>query len=258
MPKHFGMSGRQFLRDKPLGSIHRLFLVLVHRHEQVGSHIKNVQTPPRTRKAFLEKGHGVFYEARRARIVEHDTVGILPGEPEHRRSRRAHIDVQLSAQFEIKAATWPSDAEFAPVILNKLAAQDSFEISIDSLTTCAVSLPLSACFLSAFKTLPIPRSTLAGANSPSEAASMANSAGCLVWGLKMPRPIFILFVAVAINVALTSALLEWYPSDSQKLWKPRASASFWRVPESRSSRSRRRYQHLNSRSSSPPSLIRCQ
>src|SRR5215475_12375324 len=225
MSEHFGVSRGQFLRDKALGSIHRLLLVLVHRYKQVSRHIKDFQGSPRTQESFLEKGHGVFYKARRARIIEHDTVGVLPGEPEHRRSRRAHIDVQLSAQFEIKAATWPSDAEFAPVILNKLAAQDSFEISIDSLTTCAVSLPLSACFLSAFKTLPIPRSTLAGANSPSEAASMANSAGCLVWGLKMPRPIFILFVAVAINVALTSALLEWYPSDSQKLWKPRASAS---------------------------------
>ena len=55
---------------------------------------------------------------------------------------------------------------------------------------------------------------------------MANSAGCLVLGLKMPRPILILLVALAINVALTIALLEWYPSDSQKLWKPKASASF--------------------------------
>jgi hypothetical protein len=37
---------------------------------------------------------------------------------------------------------------------------------------------------------------------------MAKSAGCLVCGLKMPRPIFILWVALAIKVALTIALLE--------------------------------------------------
>ena len=47
---------------------------------------------------------------------------------------------------------------------------------------------------------------------------MVNNAGCLVCGLKMPRPIFILLVAAAINVARTIALREWYPSDSQKLW----------------------------------------
>ena len=41
----------------------------------------------------------------------------------------------------------------------------------------------------------------------------------------MPRPIRILLVEVAMTVALTTALLEWYPSESQKLWKPNASAS---------------------------------
>ena len=71
------MPGRQFLRDKTPGRIEGPFFILVDRHEQVCRDLEVFYRPSRKTESFLDEGHRISDEARRAGIVEDDSVRIL-------------------------------------------------------------------------------------------------------------------------------------------------------------------------------------
>src|SRR5919109_4531869 len=101
----------QLLGDKALGRVKRMLFLFIHRHKQISSDVKTIQSSSSPLQSFLDQRHRVANKFRCAGIVKQNAISVLPRKAESRRPGGTEVNRQRTALFQIEAAPRWRDVE---------------------------------------------------------------------------------------------------------------------------------------------------